>query len=175
MATAIRLSNEDWDIMAEPTLHEQEWGPDEMDEDQEESRTTQLREDEKHFMNGLPDQNSTEANTFYCRWKSGFLTQPFKQMVIQSAGDIMECLQDEKLKKQLLEPQFQLFGLDGIPKADRKWYPLFCIHSTLNPPTAHPEEKEQHRLMGNLRDNFGFQQLNTISAEDFLPKGRFAA
>ena len=96
-------------------------------------------------------------------------------MVIQSAGDIIQCLQDDKLKKQLLELQFQLFGLDSIPKADSKWYRLFCVHLTLNPPTTHPEEKEQHRLKGNLRDDFGFQQLNTISAEDFLPKGRFNA
>ena len=175
MASAIYLTPEDWDVIPEPKPREQEWGPDDMEEDLDDSRTTQLREEAKHFMNSLTEQVRQKLTPLYCRWKSGFPTQPFDQMVVQSAGDIIECLQDEKLKKRLLEPQFQLFGLDGIPKADSEWYRLFCIHSTLNPPTDHPEEKEQHRLMGNLRDDFGFQQLNTISAEDFLPEGRFAA
>jgi hypothetical protein len=175
MASAIYLTPDDWDVIPEPKPREQEWGPDDMEEDLDDSRTTQLREEAKHFMNSLTEQVRQKLTPLYCRWKSGFPTQPFDQMVVQSAGDIIECLQDDKLKKRLLEPQFQLFGLDGIPKADSEWYRLFCIHSTLNPPTDHPEEKEQHRLMGNLRDDFGFQQLNTISAEDFLPEGRFAA
>ena len=96
-------------------------------------------------------------------------------MLLQVTGDIIQDIQDPDIRQQLLEPQFQLFGMDGVPHADQEWYRLFSIHSTQNPPTGDMAEKEQHRLMGNLKDDFGFQQLNEVTADDFLPNGRFAA
>ena len=66
MAMAIRLSNEDWDIITEPNLREQDWGPDNMDEDLEDSRTTQFREEAKHFMNSLTGKVRRKLTPLYC-------------------------------------------------------------------------------------------------------------
>ena len=172
---AMHITEADLDIFTEPVMHSPDWQSDGMNSDGESSRTTELRKEAKEMMEALPHLARNKIETMYNRWREGYPTLPFGEMLLQVTGDIIQDIQDPDIRQQLLEPQFQLFGMDGVPHADQEWYRLFSIHSTQSPPTGDMAEKEQHRLMGNLKDDFGFQQLNEVTADDFLPNGRFAA
>ena len=153
---AVQLTDADLDITGEPTVHHQDWDDDDNNEDMEDSRTTQLRDEAVALMNALPSEAQERIKPAYRKWCDGFPTQPFIEVAVQQAGAILPYIQDQDARDRLLEPQFQLFGMDGIPKKDDEWYRLFCTHSIQTPPTSRRAELEQHRLMGNLRDDFGF-------------------